>query len=119
MRVLGANRSGYYAYLRRGLSQRHEENCRLVGRIRDIWQWSRGVYGSPRITAELRSRGFLHGKNRIARLMRENGIKTRMKKRFKVTTKSKHDLAISEDLMRRNFAVDSANRLWVSDITYI
>lgn len=53
--VLGVNRSGYYAYLRRGLSERHEENERFVMKIRDIWRWSRGVYGSPRITAELRA----------------------------------------------------------------
>ena len=118
-RVLGANRSGYYAYLRRGLSIRHEENERLVREIKEIWRQSRGVYGYPRITAELRSRGFLHGKNRIARLMRENGIKARMKKRFRVTTKSDHGLPIAEDLVGRNFAADSANRLWVSDITYI
>ncbi len=118
-RVLGVDRSGYYAYLRRGLSRRHEENERLVRKIQEIWRWSRGVYGYPRITAELRSRGLRHGKNRIARLMRENGIKARTKKRFRVTTKSDHGLAISEDLVGRNFAVDSVNRLWVSDITYI
>lgn len=118
-RVLGVNRSGYYAYLRRGLSRRHEENRRLIMKIRDIWRGSRGVYGSPRVTAELRSQGLRHGKNRIARLMRENGIKARTKKRFKVTTKSRHDLPIAEDLVGRNFAVDSANSLWVSDITYI
>jgi putative transposase len=118
-RVLGVNRSGYYAYLRRGLSRRREEDRRLVERIREIWRQSRGVYGYPRITAELRSGGLRHGKNRISRLMRENGIKARTTKRFRVTTKSDHRLPIVEDLVGRNFTADSLNRLWVSDITYI
>lgn len=52
-RVLGVSRSGYYLYLRRGLSQRNEENKRFVTRIKEIWKRSRGTYGSPRITAEL------------------------------------------------------------------
>ena len=118
-RVLGVNRSGYYVYLRRGLSRRHEENQRLVRKIRDIWGGSRGLYGTPRVTAELRAQGFRHGKNRIARLMRENGIKARTKKRFKITTKSDHDLPIAEDLVGRDFSARYPDEIWVSDISYI
>ena len=118
-RVLGVSRSGYYAYLRRGLSPRREENERLVARIREIWKSRRRVYGSPRITAELHSEGQPCGKNRIARLMRENGIRSLMKKRFRVTTRSNHRLPVAEDLVGRDFRADSFNKLWVSDITYI
>jgi transposase InsO family protein len=118
-RVLGVSRSGYYAYLRRGLSPRREENERLVTRIREIWGARRRVYGSPRITAELRSEGVCCGKNRIARLMRENGIRSLMKRRFKVTTRSDHRLPLAEDLVGREFVTASINELWVSDITYI
>ncbi len=118
-RVLGVNRSGYYSYLRRGLSWRHEENRRLVEKIKDIWHGVRGVYGSPRITAELRSQGFGCGKNRIARLMRKNGIKARIRKRFKVTTQSDHSLPIAADLVERDFSAQAPNELWLSDITYI
>ena len=87
--------------------------------IREIWERSRRVYGSPRITAELRSQGNVCGENRIARLMRENGIKARTKKRFRVTTKSDHNLPIAEDLVGRDFSASRINELWLSDITYI
>jgi transposase InsO family protein len=118
-RVLGVSRSGYYVYLRRGLSQRHEENRSLLTKIREIWDWSRGVYGSPRITAELRSRGLSCGRNRIARLMRQNGIQALTRKRFRITTRSNLNLPIAEDLVERDFSSPALNRLWVSDITYI
>ena len=118
-RILEVSRSGYYSYLRRGLSLRNEENKRFVTKIKEIWKWSRGIYGSPRITAELQARGFGCGENRIARLMRENGIKARTRKRFKITTKSDHNLPIAEDLVGRDFSASQMNRLWLSDITYI
>ena len=118
-RVLGVSRSGYYSYLRRGLSPRREENKRFLSRIKDIWKGSRGVYGSPRVTAELKAQGFTCGKNRIARLMRENGIKARTRKRFKITTKSDHNLPVAEDLVGRDFSASGINELWLSDITYI
>jgi len=118
-RVLGVSRSGYYSYLRRGLSQRNEENKRFVTKIKEIWKWSRGIYGSPRITAELQAQGFGCGENRIARLMRENGIKSRTRKKFKITTKSDHNLPIAEDLVGRDFSASQINELWLSDITYI
>jgi len=118
-RLLGVNRSGYYAYLRRGLSQRQEENQLLVKMIKDIWKKFRRVYGSPRITAELHDQGISCGKNRVARLMRENGIKARTKKRFRVTTKSDHNLPIAEDLVKRDFSADSEDKVWLSDITYV
>ena len=116
---MGVSRSGYYSYLRRGLSQRHEENRRLVERIKQVWHEARGVYGSPRITAELHDRGFVCGENRIARLMRENGIKARRRKKFKITTKSDHNLPCTQDLVGRDFSASGINELWLSDITYI
>ena len=118
-RVLGVSRSGYYKHLGRGLSPRRQENERLVTRIREIWGVRRRVYGSPRITAELRSEGHRCGKNRIARLMRENGIRSLMRRRFKITTRSNHRLPVAEDLVGRDFTADSINKLWFSDITYI
>lgn len=79
----------------------------------------RGTYGSPRITAELRDNGIQCGKNRIARLMKENGIKAKTKRRFTATTKSRHDLLVAENLLKRNFSTDAANKVWFSDITFI
>lgn len=118
-RVLSVSRSGYYSYLRRGLSQRHEESRSLLTKIHEIWEASRKVYGSPRVTAELRAQGYRCGENRIARLMRHNGIASVTRKRFKITTSSDHTLPVAEDLVGRDFAAPAPNRLWVSDITYI
>jgi putative transposase len=83
-----------------------------------IWNRSRELYGSPRITAELRSQGQRCGKNRVARLMHEAGIRSQTKKAFKVTTKS-GGLTEAEDLVQRRFQADRPGRIWVSDITYI
>ena len=116
--VLGINRSGYYAYQERAEGPRAQENERLRARIRTIWSRSRELYGSPRITAELRSQGLRYGKNRIARLMREAGIRSQTKKAFKVTTKS-GGLTEAEDLVQRQFHAERRGEVWVSDITYI
>jgi transposase InsO family protein len=67
----------------------------------------------------LRNEGHLYGKNRIARLMREASIVSRMRRKFRITTHSKHSLAKAENLLRQNFSTDKPNRLWVSDIIYI
>ncbi len=95
------------------------ENDKLGDLIRRVWDKSRKLYGSPRITAELRSQGFRCGKNRVARLMREAGIQSQTKKAFKVTTKSNGGLAEAEDLVQRCFSADRPGQIWVSDITYI
>lgn len=116
--VLGINRSGYYAYRERAKSARAKENERLGTLIRLIWSRSRQLYGSPRITIELRSQGLRCGKNRVARLMREAGIRSQTKKAFKVTTKS-GGLTEAEDLVQRRFQADGPGKVWVSDITYI
>ena len=118
-RVLGVSRSGYYRYLRRGLSRRHEESRSLLTKIRQVWEWSHKIYGSPRVTAELRDRGFRCGENRIARIMRENGIASLTRRRYKITTNSDHKLPVAEDLVERDFTATAPNRLWASDITYI
>ena len=118
-RVLGVSRSGYYAYLRRGLSPRYAESRSLLTKIREIWEWSRRVYGSPRITAELRAQGYRCGENRIARMMRANGIVSFTRRRYRLTTNSDHKLPVAEDLVERVFSAAAPNNLWVSDITYI
>ena len=118
-RVLGVSRSGYYRYLRRGLSRRHEEERSLLTKIREVWGLSHKVYGSPRVTAELRAQGYGCGENRIARIMRANGIASLTRRRYKITTKSDHKLPVAEDLVERDFSATAPNKLWASDITYI
>jgi putative transposase len=117
--VLEVSRSGYYVWARCNTSNRQKENERLLLYIHQAYLRGRGTYGSPRITAELRSKGVYCGKNRIARLMKENGIKAKTKRRFKATTKSRHDFLVADNLLRQKFSTESANKVWFSDITFI
>ena len=118
-RVLEVSRSGYYSWCRHGVSLRQRENDRLLVHIRQAYGIGRGAYGSPRVAAELRARGVACGRNRIARLMRQNGIQAKTKRRFKATTKSRHGLLVAENLLDGRVVADASNRIWVSDITFI
>ena len=118
-RVLAVSPSGYYAWLGRPESRRVRENRRLVVEIKAVHAASRGTYGSPRIHAEFKAREMHHGRNRIARLMRENGIKARQKKKFKATTDSNHSHPVAPNLLDRDFEAQEPNRRWLADITYI
>ena len=116
---LSVSRSGYYSWLRRPLSIGSLRNNELVDKIRQIHAKSKQRYGSPRITAELRSEGYTCSKNRIARLMRKQGIKAAMRRRYRVLTNSKHRLPVAENHVEMQFNPSKANSLWSSDITYI
>lgn len=104
---------------KRGKSKRDKENEMLLEKIKEIFYKHKKRYGSPRITAEMRSQGYKIGKNRIVRLMKENNLRAKTKKRFKITTKSKDDKPVAQDLVKRNFTAERVNALWTSDITYI
>lgn len=116
---LGATRSGYYAWLGRGKAARRVEDEQLGELIKGIQQEVKYRYGSPRMTRELRRRGRRVGHNRVARLMREGQLGARPRKPYRVTTKSNHEHPVAENVLQRQFAVPTANRVWVSDITYI
>jgi transposase InsO family protein len=118
-RILGVSRGGYYAWRSRARSERTRAQEELVGRIEGIQQEVKYRYGSPRMTCELRRRGVRVGHNRVARLMHQEGLGARRRKRFRSTTDSKHSLPVAENLVNRGFQVAGANRVWVSDITYI
>ena len=117
--MLGVSRSGYYKWAKHIDSNRQKSNEHLLVGIRDAYVRGRGTYGSPRVTAELKSKGIPCGKNRIAKLMKSNGIKAKTKRRFKATTKSKHDFLVADNLLNQRFSADEANKVWVSDITFI
>ena len=117
--ALGVSTSGYYGWRKRGKSQRETAKEKMVFEIRQIHEKSRHIYGSPRIYAELRRKGYRCNEKRIARLMRENGIRAKTKKRFKITTHSKHSYPISVNLVQRDFTAERPNKVWVTDITYI
>ena len=118
-RLLDVSRSGYYSWVKRSNGVRQRENERLLLYIQQAYVRGRGTYGSPRITAELRDKGVYCGKNRIARLMKENGIRAKTKRRFKATTKSRHDFLVVDNLLKRRFSTEAANKVWFSDITFI
>lgn len=80
------------------------------------WAEFRESHGSPRMFRELRERGFRASKPRVERLMRENDIRARHKRRYKVTTDSKHNLPIAQNLLDRNFNPAAPNQIWTSDI---
>jgi transposase InsO family protein len=118
-KVLGVSRSGYHAWLDRPRSERSQQNARLLEEIREIHRESRQTYGSPRVYAELRRRGKTCGRHRVARLMRLNDVRVHHRRRYRVTTDSRHNLPVAENLLGRHFEVGAANRAWVADITYV
>ena len=117
--ALEVSPSGYYAWINRPECRRNREDMRLVLEIKAVHRENRGTYGSPRIHAELKDRQLRHGKKRVARLMRENSIRAKQKKKFKATTDSKHCHPVSPNLLQRNFEADMPDRKWLADITYI
>lgn len=117
--ILEVSRSGYYARLVRGESRRDSEDRRLLALIREEHEKSRGTYGAPRVHAALKRRGETCGLHRVERLMREAGIRSKVRRKFRRTTDSDHVHAIAPNLLGRNFEVSGPNRVWVSDITYI
>lgn len=118
--VLSVSTSGYRAWKRGGTPKRKRlTDAQMLALIRSIHAQVKGAYGSPRMTTELRARGFPASKERVERLMRENDIWARHKRRYKVTTDSKHKLPVAPNLLNRNFAVSTPNRVFTSDITYI
>ena len=118
-RALQVSESGYYRWCGKRHSRRARENEQLLLKIRQIHRQSKQRYGSPRITEELRAEGYQYNKKRIARLMRLGNIAGKTKRRFKVTTKSKHGRPVAANLVKRNFTAAGPNQLWASDITYI
>jgi len=118
-KVFKVSRSAFYNSLHYLSSGRDHENRMLLSEIRRIHKQSRASYGSPRITDELKARGFKASEPRVARLMKRHKIRAIRKKKFVVTTDSKHSFAIAENKLNRNFITHAAGKVWVSDITYI
>lgn len=113
------SRSGYYAWCRRRPTRRDEDDARLSEMIVQIHRESRCVYGVPRIHAELKELGVRVGRRRVARLVREKGLRVRHRRRRRRPSTQKGRWAISENHLGRNFVAASPNAVWVADITYI
>jgi transposase InsO family protein len=117
--MLQVREQGYYAWRKRGASKRELENRRLSSEIRVVFAAKKQRYGSPRVYDELKSSGKHVGRKRVARLMRQEGLRAKAARKFRVTTDSSHSKAVAPNLVKQNFTVDAPNRVWVGDITYL
>jgi putative transposase len=118
--MLAIERSGYYAWLHRKPGIRAKANADLDGALVLLFAEHKKRYGSPRLTLELREKGKLCSKNRVARRMQFLGLYALSKKKHKViTTDSKHDLPIAPNLLARDFSASAINQKWVGDISYV
>jgi putative transposase len=117
--MLEVSSSGYYAWLKAAKSKRELSNDALLEEIRAVHAKSRETYGSLRVHRQLKARCQDCSKNRVARLMRVNGIKSKRARKFRATTDSRHSFPVAPNLLERQFAIDAPNKVWVSDITYI
>jgi putative transposase len=118
-RVLEVTRSGFYAWQTRDPSEHVLDDQKLALEIAAIHKASGDTYGSPRVHAELLAKGLEVSRKRVARLMRELGIKSRRKRRFKATTDSRHHLPVADNILDRKFEVAAPDVAWVTDITYV
>jgi len=120
--VLGVSVTGYHEHMARLLTiarRRHLSDEALLVHIRAVFAAHRGAYGWPRVWRQLRAEGVRVGKLRVQQLMQQHGIRARGKRRFRITTDSRHSLPIAPNLLNRNFAVAAPNRVWAGDMTYI
>ncbi len=118
-RLLRVSASGYYAWRARPESSRTKSDRALMVEIRRVHQDSKGVYGSPRVHAELVAEGIRVGRHKVARLMRLARLRGCPRRRFRVTTQRDPAHAVAKNLLKQNFAAEAPNQRWVADITYI
>jgi transposase InsO family protein len=117
--ALQVSQSGYDKWLKKKVSFRSIENQRILEVIWFHHNKSKRTYGLPRIYAAMRKEGFIVNKKRIGRLMRDNNIKAKTKRRFRITTVQSSKAAASENILKQNFTASSENKIWTGDITYL
>jgi transposase InsO family protein len=118
-RCLNVTTSGFYAWCRRPESTRAREDRRLKILIAASFKEGRGYYGSPRVHDDLIEAQERVSRKRIIRLMQEDGLKARVRKRYKVTTDSDHDQPIAANLLKQTFTAERPNQRWVGDTTQL
>jgi putative transposase len=118
-KVLEVSPSGSFAWQSRPASRRQQEDLVLLAHVRSAVQLSNGTSGSPRMTRELQDQGLSIGRRRTARLMRENGLRARQKRRFKRTTDSLHAFPVAPNLLDQDFSAERPDEKGGADISYI
>lgn len=117
--VLGVSRSGYYRWTGAKPSRRALSDAKLSAEVQEIFGEHKGRYGSPRVHCELSARGRRVGRKRVARLMRQHGLRGHTPRRFRRTTDSRHRHRIAPNLLARDFSASAPNKVWAGDITYV
>jgi len=118
-RLLAVSPSGFYAAQRRPRSLHALRDDTLTEQVVQAHAASKRRYGSPRVHAELKAAGECVGRKRVARLMREQKLAARTRRRFRTTTDSKHDFPIAPNMLERDFTASAPDRAWVTDITFV
>ncbi|HRM74352.1 MAG: IS3 family transposase [Agrobacterium sp.] len=113
------SQSGFLAWRDRPACRRQRQDIAHLAHIRTVFTLSNGIYGSPRMHRDLIGGGRQIGRHRTARLMRENDLIARQKRRFKRTTDSGHAWPVAPNLAAQNFAADAPGRKWGADVSYI
>jgi putative transposase len=117
--VLGVSPSAYYEWERERESEHAKRDAELVALVGQLFVQFRGRYGAPRIHDALHRLGINISRKRVARLMREAGLRAKSRRKYKATTDSNHALPIAPNLLEQNFSADRPDAVWVSDITYV
>lgn len=118
-RVLQVSTRGYRAWASRATSRRARTDLKVLAHIRAQYSLSRGTYGRPRMTMELKEAGLNVGERKVGRLMKINGIRPVRTRRHKVTTDSQHNLGVAANLLDGDFLAAGPNQKWAGDISYI
>jgi len=118
-RVLWVERSGFYAWRSREESNHAVDDRRLAIEVRAAFEESKRRYGSPRVYRVLRRQGVKVGRHRVARLMRDQKLQARRRRKFVATTNSKHSMPTPPNIVRRHFEVEEPDRVWAGDVTYL
>lgn len=119
-KILKVSRSSFYDWQKRKPSARQKENQQITKEIKAVYKASRNRYGSPKITKELTDKGWKISRPRVARIMRLEGLKSIVNKKYRcTTTDSNHSFPVADNHLARNFSASKSGQKWVSDITYI
>jgi len=117
--MLEVSRSGYYDWQSRPVSKRARERQLFDIEVKSAFEAGKGHYGRDRVRLELGFRGRKASRKRVGASMDRQGLRFKPKRRYRVTTNSKHDLPVAQNLLNRNFIVSAPNQVLVSDITYL
>jgi putative transposase len=117
--VLKVSRSGYYKWKERPESERERQHKEWTEQVKEIYDQSRKLYGSPKITRKLLQQGVTISERTVTRIMNEQQWRSRTVKKYKATTNSKHSLPVQDNVLNQEFTASKPNEKWVTDITYI